>query len=93
MDKLKECPFCGSDKIAECSTTDEELGATMHVIRCADCCSHSGYYSTRQEAVENWNRRAPSAVEDELRAVLTRALEKGIDEQWLNMARALRAKK
>jgi hypothetical protein len=74
MDKLLNCPFCASGKIAKCSTTDEELGATMHFIRCADCCSHSGYYSTQQEAVEQWNRRSPSAVEQAVIRVANNAL-------------------
>lgn len=59
-DGLKHCPFCGSNMIAVCSETDDELGATWHFIRCTACCSHGGYYQSSEEAVAAWNRRANS---------------------------------
>ena len=60
---LLPCAFCGSALVAECSETDDELGATWRFVRCTECCSHSGYYQSRYEALKAWNRRAPNAVE------------------------------
>lgn len=60
--ELKPCPFCGEAKlIAECNEIDDEAGENWHYIRCANCSVTSGYYNTREIAIDAWNRRAVDA--------------------------------
>lgn len=51
--ELKPCPFCGSLKY---------VGVFLHntkgfVVRCVSCGARVGYYETRKEAVDTWNKR------------------------------------
>jgi len=57
--KLRECPFCGSDN----------LRASDHGIECRNCGVWFGDNSNLPtgKGIDGWNRRAPSAVEQELR--------------------------
>lgn len=70
--KLSPCPFCGGTNLA-CGTDyevdfDEDLcdeydfDDENYAVRCdaraGGCGATSGYYSTKIEAITNWNRRA-----------------------------------
>ena len=53
MDKLKPCPFCEDSRIH----TDEEIKG-LHTIECLNPnCAVEITKSTKQEAIEAWNRR------------------------------------
>jgi hypothetical protein len=52
---LKPCLRCGSTKLP----AEVNLLPLGHVLRCQDCALDAGG-STRAEACEKWNRRAPS---------------------------------
>lgn len=48
--ELKPCPFCGGNA--------EMKSYTMFWVVCDDCLSETTVYSTEEEAIEAWNRRA-----------------------------------
>lgn len=52
-DKLKPCPFCGSEKVS----LDNESG---FCIQCKDneCCTEGPYSKSEEAAIEKWNKRA-----------------------------------
>ena len=70
-DKLKPCPFCGKKHTAEIESC-VELEDCENFISCNDypyktvvcnvnkggCGACGGYYPTKSEAIEAWNRRA-----------------------------------
>ena len=54
MDKLKPCPFCGCKNI-----NVEKIGNTEgFYLTCPECEIEQPIYSTLNEAIEAWNRRA-----------------------------------
>ena len=53
-EKLKPCPFCGSNEIAKIKYASVE---PSFAIRCKKCCAHTEYYANEIEAVNAWNRR------------------------------------
>ena len=50
MAELKPCPFCGGKA--------EMKSYTRFWVACDDCLSETSTYSTKEEAIEAWNRRA-----------------------------------
>ena len=59
MDKLKPCPFCGSNQVIidDISTEDEEY----YMIYCETCGAATSFgdaSETKEGATELWNRRA-----------------------------------
>lgn len=53
MNELRPCPFCGGKA---------HIMRGGHWIACEDCQSESGYCSTKEEAIEAWNRRVDNAA-------------------------------
>lgn len=51
-EELKPCPFCGSKNIRLWEKT------TSPWVQCEKCLSSTATGYTKEEAVENWNRRA-----------------------------------
>lgn len=51
---LKPCPFCGSDDL------DMYAGRYRdeYQIYCEECGGRVGFYKSREEAIEHWNRRS-----------------------------------
>jgi Lar family restriction alleviation protein len=65
MDKLLNCPFCGS----QANYDDSDI-----CVVCSHCeAAQSG--ETESRAIAQWNRRAPSAVEQELRGMVQAFLD------------------
>ena len=63
-DKLKPCPFCGGKAIV--SGCDDTLWSVI----CKKCAASIDYNETKQEAIEEWNRRVqPMFTPDELDAI------------------------
>lgn len=54
VEELKPCPFCGSKKLEVCYTVDYE----ERLVSCNDCDADGPMCSTREMAIEAWNRRA-----------------------------------
>lgn len=54
MTELKPCPFCGGQA---------HIMHEGHWIMCEDCQSESGYYETKEETIEAWNRRAENETD------------------------------
>ena len=58
-EKLKTCPFCGSE--AGIEVEDEEFHAPnddlIHRVICTRCCGNTGWYFSPEEAVRAWNMR------------------------------------
>lgn len=52
-EKLKPCPFCGSDEPYKTRLDD-----FTYVIQCLACGATGPYELNTDEAVEAWNRRA-----------------------------------
>ena len=53
---LRNCPFCGSDQIAECDEETPQYHEFWH--RCIRCCASTGRRSTRELAKTRWNTRS-----------------------------------
>ena len=63
-DKLKPCPFCGGTPIV--SGCDDTLWSVI----CKKCAASIDYNETKQEAIEEWNRRVqPTFTPDEIDAI------------------------
>jgi Lar family restriction alleviation protein len=58
MDKLKVCPFCGSEAIIE-----EDKKGLICVVSCNTCCAEGQVCQTKDEAIRMWNTRP---IEDKL---------------------------
>lgn len=52
-DKLKPCPFCGSDKIKLF------VHRTVSWARCTNCYEGSRPFATKEEVIAHWNTRKP----------------------------------
>ena len=76
MEKLKECPFCGK-KVAKYTTAAElemcvkdvycyEADCTMKAVVCGvqdgGCGASTGFFTSEEEAVTAWNRRADNVT-------------------------------
>lgn len=70
IDKLKPCPFCGSEKLIitnrkeleECNNFERYECIPCYTVCCdfnqGGCGAASGYRLIKEEAIEAWNRRA-----------------------------------
>lgn len=60
--EFKRCPFCGSEvrlEIAKVAVDDYGEPLYGYYVECSDCCvCFEGYFTTEEEAVSAWNRRA-----------------------------------
>lgn len=56
-EKLKPCPFCGCKNIRLWETTSPW-------VQCEKCLSSAATGYTKEEAVENWNRRESDGKTD-----------------------------
>lgn len=54
MEKLKPCPFCGSERIETNIITD----TPQAYLKCRGCGIEQTIHSTEQDAIEDWNTRA-----------------------------------
>jgi len=78
MDKLKKCPFCGSN----------ELENTGHEILCECGASGAGIYSVpnRQQALDSWNKRPETGLA-KLKTCLDvdnkKILPRSVIEEWV----------
>lgn len=69
-DKLKPCPFCGGKAILSGSHTVADETFELRFVFCESCCTETRLYSTKQKAIDAWNRRAePTFTLDELDAI------------------------
>lgn len=65
-DELKPCPFCGGHAIID------GCDDTLWIVICKECNASIGYKETKEEAIEEWNRRVQPEFEYfELRAIHT----------------------
>lgn len=63
-DELKPCPFCGGHAIID------GCDDTLWIVICKECNAAIGYKETKEEAIEEWNRRVqPTFTPDELDAI------------------------
>lgn len=58
-DKLKPCPFCGSEALI----VDDDKEHYGVFIACSKCCSSTEIFKTEDEALISWNSRP---IENEL---------------------------
>ncbi len=57
MDQLKPCPFCGGQaEFIELHVTPNEI--QRGYFRCKYMCCEQGLVKDKDEATEDWNRRA-----------------------------------
>lgn len=53
--KLKPCPFCGRKG----ELWNNKLTYRLYGVICEECDCMTPYFTTREEAIEAWNRRKP----------------------------------
>ena len=54
--KLKPCPFCGGEALIYTNTIIKNL--PTYSVYCSECYARTyGMYDTKEQAIENWNRR------------------------------------
>jgi Lar family restriction alleviation protein len=56
MDKLKRCPFCGSE-YAKIYGHKEALGTITYNIGCFECCLSTPKFESLDELKNYWNTR------------------------------------
>ena len=67
--KLRECPFCGSDKVGFCPDEEQYLESTITgFIWCNGCGFTSDSFYSEKVAAKKWNRRAYLLNHEELEA-------------------------
>lgn len=68
MEKLKPCPFCGSEKVKICTGSSMlalRYQGMIRTVGCGDCGANGGIYNTlaisikeaEAKAVTSWNNR------------------------------------
>ena len=95
MSELKPCPFCGSEAKLYADKKTQDWGAICQQPEC-ECNARIPYCATREEAIEQWNRRAPDPWVD----ALVKAAEEAVNilrslgsAEELKLERALAAMK
>lgn len=78
--KLKPCPFCGG----EANIQEDNLFGTF-IPYCPNCLTQKGRFSSRESAIEAWNRREPM---DKIVEQLEEAPH--ADELWVWLEDAIR---
>ena len=65
MDKLKPCPFCGSEAglFSKPNERKQSLSPLLWAVRCLRCNANQFFYSSDHDAIEAWNRRASDVGE------------------------------
>ena len=53
--KLKPCPFCGGKG----ELWNNKLTYRLYGVICEECDCMTPYFTTREQAIEAWNRREP----------------------------------
>lgn len=54
---LNNCPFCGGEAVI---LTCHDIGHDkIYYVKCSDCCTMSGTYVDKNDAVKMWNTRSP----------------------------------
>ena len=69
-DELKPCPFCGASgelQQIQFAYGPRNLGPLHVHVHCPTCHAAIASYDTREEAIANWNRRAPVSVDAALK--------------------------
>ena len=62
-ERLKPCPFCGSDRVSFLPDDEQLLEDTITgFIWCRGCGFSSDSFYSEKDALENWNRRTPDTV-------------------------------
>lgn len=57
-EKLKPCPFCGSEKaMFDRNESRAQMGYYEIIVECQNCFAASGYCKTKKEALNQWNTR------------------------------------
>jgi Lar family restriction alleviation protein len=81
VEKLKSCPFCGSNEAELFYPSEYRTGANNRdwYIQCFDCNVETAEYLTVEEAIAAWNTRAPADLRSALEAIAT--------ERWSSDAR------
>ena len=58
MDKLKPCPFCGSDDVKHYKVLCYRPPCRQWGIECNNCkATYNKYFDTEIESINAWNRR------------------------------------
>ena len=59
MKKLKPCPKCGNHILSFIIG----IVTPKFAVLCEECGEESNWYNTKNEAVEDWNRRVDNAID------------------------------
>ena len=63
MEELKNCPFCGGKAILRKRRPDHIMNGKSFVC-CTECKNKTGYYEKEQDAINAWNIRVESSLND-----------------------------
>ena len=66
------CPFCGEQEGVYSEAGTEATGPHAAIVRCSGC-NAVHCHNTEAEAIAAWNRRAPDAEIERLRAAIVTA--------------------
>ena len=73
-DKLKPCPWCGSEAVMRSYESHLHANSTMYSARCSNewCCKcPSGWHKSKKTATKRWNARASDdATQQIIKAVV-----------------------
>lgn len=64
MNELKPCPFCGSDNIFAHSIPNYTRNWNW-TVRCNNCDYQGPIAASKEEAIEKWNDRKGTNINDE----------------------------
>jgi Lar family restriction alleviation protein len=56
MEKLKPCPFCGSEDVS-LSVGKNGIGESLRYVECVGCGAMADMKRTIEEAIGAWNKR------------------------------------
>lgn len=84
MHKLKNCPFCGGEASLSEGRIRNPDGTILSFpyVECLDCAANSDMKCTKDEVVENWNKRVSPFTDAEMQIRTVADIRKLIEEKY-----------